>query len=50
MALLFLTLGYILSVGLWAKPLIDNATVTWRELLSSRRRRGEESLSQGAAR
>lgn len=50
MTVLYLTLGYILSVGLWAKPLIDNATVTLRELLSARRRRGEASLSQGAVR
>jgi fucose permease len=27
MLLLFLTLGYILSVGLWAKPMVRNATV-----------------------
>jgi len=27
MALLYLTFGYILSVGFWAKPLIHNATV-----------------------
>jgi fucose permease len=32
---LFLTLGYILSVGLWAKPLIDNATMTLGEFLRS---------------
>lgn len=50
MMVLYLTLGYILSVGLWAKPLIDNATMTLRELLRSRRRPGEASLSQGAAR
>jgi fucose permease len=35
MTLLFLTLGYILSIGLWAKPLIDNATVSPGELLRS---------------
>jgi len=35
MTLLFLTLGYIFSIGLWAKPLVDNATVTPRELLAS---------------
>ncbi len=27
---LFLTLGYILSISFWAKPLIRNETVTWR--------------------
>jgi len=36
MALLFLTLGYILSVGFWARPLVRNATVPWRELLRRR--------------
>ena len=50
MMVLYLTLGYILSVGLWAKPLIDNATMTFQELLSARRRRGEVPLSQGASR
>jgi FHS family L-fucose permease-like MFS transporter len=27
MALLYLTFGYVLSVGFWAKPLINNATI-----------------------
>jgi fucose permease len=40
MMLLFVTLGYILSIGLWAKPLIDNATVSpaelWRSLTGRR--------------
>jgi FHS family L-fucose permease-like MFS transporter len=27
MTVLFLTLGYILSIGIWAKPLITNATI-----------------------
>jgi fucose permease len=35
MTLLFVTLGYILSIGLWSKPLIDNATVSPGELLRS---------------
>jgi fucose permease len=35
MTVLFVPLGYILSIGLWAKPLIDNATVTPGELLRS---------------
>jgi fucose permease len=35
MTVLFFTLGYILSIGLWAKPLIDNATVSPAELLRS---------------
>lgn len=30
---LFLTLGYILSIGIWANPLVNNATVkNWRKL------------------
>jgi MFS transporter, FHS family, L-fucose permease len=37
MGLLFLTLGYILSVGFWARPLVANATVPPRELLRWRR-------------
>lgn len=33
MTAMFLTLGYILSIGLWAKPLINNATIkNWNEL------------------
>lgn len=32
MLLLYLTLGYILSIGFWARPLIDNATMSVREL------------------
>jgi fucose permease len=35
MTILFVSLGYILSIGLWAKPLIDNATVSPGELLRS---------------
>lgn len=32
MTLLFLTTGYILSIGLWAKPLVNNATIkNWKE-------------------
>jgi FHS family L-fucose permease-like MFS transporter len=30
MMLLYLTLGYILSVGIWAKPLISNETISLR--------------------
>ena len=41
MSVLYVTLGYVLSVGIWAKPLVDNATVSLRELLGSvLRRRG----------
>lgn len=32
MLLLYLTLGYILSIGFWARPLIDNATMSLRDL------------------
>ncbi len=35
MLLLYATLGYILSIGFWAKPLVDNATVSVRELAAS---------------
>ncbi|MBI4916630.1 MAG: MFS transporter [Acidobacteria bacterium] len=33
MCLLFITLGYIFSIGLWARPLVDNARVSPRELI-----------------
>lgn len=32
MLLLFVTLSYVMSVGMWAKPLINNATVNWRDV------------------
>lgn len=33
MITLYITLGYILSIGVWAKPLINNATIkNWSEL------------------
>jgi fucose permease len=35
MTVLFVGLAYILSIGLWAKPLIDNATVSPTELWRS---------------
>ena len=35
MLLLYATLGYILSIGFWARPLVNNATVTPRELMAS---------------
>ncbi len=37
MGLLFLTLGYILSIGFWARPLVANATAPLRELWRPRR-------------
>jgi fucose permease len=36
MLFLYLTLGYVLSIGIWAKPLIRNETVkSWRELFKA---------------
>lgn len=33
MTVLYVTLGYVLSIGIWAKPLINNATIkNWNEL------------------
>jgi fucose permease len=32
MHLVFLTLAYILAIGFWAKPLVNNATVSFKEL------------------
>jgi fucose permease len=37
MIVLYATLGYIASVGFWARPLIANATVPLRELLRRKR-------------
>ena len=37
MLTLFITLGYIFSIGLWAKPLVNNATVkNWRDVFGIR--------------
>lgn len=33
MTVLYLTLGYILAIGFWARPLVDNATMSLKELL-----------------
>lgn len=33
MMFMFITIGYILSIGFWAKPLINNHTVKFKELL-----------------
>ena len=33
--LVYLTLGYILAIGFWAKPLVDNATVSLAELAAA---------------
>lgn len=32
MMIMFMTLGYILYIGLWAKPIINNSVVSWSEL------------------
>lgn len=33
MLLLFITLGYVFSVGVWARPLVNNATIkNWRDV------------------
>jgi len=36
MLFLFITLGYILSVGFWAKPLVNNKTMSFPELLKNK--------------
>jgi fucose permease len=37
MVTLFITLGYILSIGIWAKPLVNNATIkNWKELFKAK--------------
>jgi fucose permease len=33
MHVVFLTLAYLLAIGFWAKPLINNATVSFKELM-----------------
>ncbi|HEX6160175.1 MAG TPA: MFS transporter, partial [Thermoanaerobaculia bacterium] len=42
MLLLYVPLAYILSIGFWARPLVNNATVSVREALA-RLRRPEEA-------
>lgn len=34
MLLVFLCLGYIFSIGIWAKPLVSNKTMNWKELIN----------------
>jgi len=36
MLFMVITLGYVLSVGIWAKPIVNNATINWRELFSAK--------------
>jgi len=43
MIVLYVTIGYILAIGIWAKPLVDNATMSVSELLRSVFRRGTTS-------
>ena len=43
---LYATLGYILSIGFWSKPLVDNATVSLRELISRLRRPASSTLQE----
>jgi fucose permease len=38
MMILFLTLGYILSISFWAKPLVQNTTISLKHLLCRRTR------------
>jgi len=35
MSFLFVTLGYVMSIAFWSKPLVNNKTVSMKELLSS---------------
>lgn len=35
MTFLYVTLGYILSIGLWAKPLVKNSTISLKQLFST---------------
>ena len=37
MMLVFVTLGYILSISFWAKPLVNNKTVTLKELFTKKK-------------
>jgi fucose permease len=48
MVVVFLTLGFIASIGLWAKPLVANATVPLRELLRPKRGRAGAAGEAGA--
>ena len=36
MLLLYVPLAYILSVGIWARPLVTNATISFRKKESAR--------------
>jgi len=43
---LYATLGYILSIGFWSKPLVDNATVSMREFIARLRRPPSSTLQE----
>jgi fucose permease len=36
MFLLYITLGYLFSMGMWAKPLVNNSKISWRDLLKTK--------------
>jgi fucose permease len=36
MMLIFVTLGYILSISFWAKPLVNNKTISLKELFAKK--------------
>ena len=36
MLTIVITLGYILSVGFWARPLVNNSTIKWSEFFSTK--------------
>jgi hypothetical protein len=36
MLIMLFTLGYVLSVGIWARPLVNNATIKLSELFSTK--------------
>lgn len=37
MLLLFVTLGYLFSMGIWAKPLVNNSKVRWKDLFKNKK-------------
>lgn len=47
MTVVFLTLGYVLSVSVWARPLVRNETVAFGELLRPARRAPPAGESKG---
>jgi fucose permease len=47
LTVLFVTVGYILSIGFWARPLVRNETVTLRRLLSLRAELDRAQLDPG---